>query len=209
MGSPANEPGRDDDEGPQHRVSISKFAMGQYEVTQGQWTALMGGNPSWFKDCGDDCPVENVSWNDAQEFVKKLNAKTGQKYRLPSEAEWEYAARAGTTTAYAFGATLSDSQANMSNKTVRVGSYSANNFGLSDMHGNVEEWVQDCSHENYQGAPLGGGAWETECEAHRDVLRGGSAGKYPGALRSAKRNRSAAPYYLRNVSAGFRVAKTL
>ena len=112
MGSPADEPGHFDQEGPQHLVSISKFAMGQFEVTQGQWTALMGKNPSYFKNCGDECPVEKVSWDDTQEYLKKLSEKTGHKYRLPSEAEWEYAARAGAATAYAFGATLRGAQAN-------------------------------------------------------------------------------------------------
>ena len=211
MGSPASEPGRSDIEGPQHRVSIGKFAMGQFEVTQGQWKALMGNNPSRFNDCGDDCPVERVSWNDAQEFVKKLNAKTGKAYRLPSEAEWEYAARAGTTTAYAFGATLSGSQANFWEsaivKTVRVGSYSANNFGLSDMHGNVCEWVQDCWHDNYQGAPTDGRAWDTRCnDEARRVLRGGSWFYGPEILRSARRDWDS-PDAIR-VSSGFRVART-
>lgn len=211
MGSPANEKDRSDDEGPQHRVSVAKFAMGQYEVTQGQWKALMGNNPSRFTDCGDKCPVDNVSWDMAQEFVKKLSAKTGQKYRLPSEAEWEYAARAGTTTAYAFGATLSASQANFSEskigKTVQVGSYAANGFGLRDMHGNVWEWVQDCWHDNYQGAPANGRAWETECNGEaRRVLRGGAWDYHPRFLRSAIRNWGT-PDGL-NYGAGFRVART-
>lgn len=211
MGSPANELGRDDDEGPQHRVSIGKFALGQFEVTQGQWKALMGSNPSGFKDCGDECPVERVSWDDAQEYVKKLNAKTGKTYRLPSEAEWEYAARAGTTTAYAFGATLSGSQANSLEskigKTVRVGSYSANNFGLSDMHGNVYEWVHDCWHDNYQGAPTDGRAWETGCNGEtRRVLRGASWDSFPGILRSANRYRFTPDF--RDYNFGFRIART-
>lgn len=211
MGSPAIESGGYDGEGPQRHVSISKFAMGQYEVTQGQWKALMGSNPSYFKDCGDDCPVEQVSWDDAQAYVKKLSAKTGQKYRLPSEAEWEYAARAGTTTAYAFGATLSASQANFSEskigKTVQVGSYAANGFGLSDMHGNVLEWVQDCWHDNYQGAPADGRAWETGCNGEaRRVLRGGSWDVSPWVLRSANRLRDSPVN--RNDNAGFRIART-
>lgn len=211
MGSPVNEKDRSDDEGPQHRVSVAKFAMGQFEVTQGQWKALMGNNPSRFTDCGDKCPVDNVSWDMAQEFVKKLSAKTGQKYRLPSEAEWEYAARAGTTTAYAFGATLSASQANFSEsqtgKTVRVGSYPANGFGLSDMHGNVWEWVQDCWHDNYQGAPADGRAWETECSGEaRRVLRGGSWSDFPRGLRSAGRYWGTPDY--RYVNTGVRIART-
>ena len=206
MGSPADEPNRDSDEGPQHSVRVTKFAMARFEVTQGQWKALMGSNPSAVKDCGDDCPVENVSWDDAQAYVKKLSEKTGQQYRLPSEAEWEYAARAGTTTAYAFGATLSESQANMGNKTVRVGSYSANNFGLSDMHGNVWEWVQDCWHVTYKNAPTNGDAWETECTEARRVLRGGSWYNLPRDLRSANRN-GITPGF-RNGNSGFRIART-
>lgn len=209
MGSPANEPGRYDDEGPQHRVSISKFAMGQFEVTQGQWKALMGNNPSHFSQCGDTCPVDNVSWEMAQEYVKKLSEKTGQKYRLPSEAEWEYGARAGTTTAYAFGATLSASQANFSESkigTVQVGSYAANGFGLSDMHGNVLEWVQDCWHDTYENAPTNGVSWETNCKESHRVLRGGSWNDYPRLLRSALRNRNSPDYRL--VSFGFRIART-
>ena len=211
MGSSASKPGRYDDVGPQYRVSIGKFAMGQFEVTQGQWKALMGSNLSGFKDCGDECPVENVSWNDAQEFVKKLNAKTGKAYRLPSEAEWEYAARAGTTTAYAFGATLSASQANFSEsqtgKTARVGSYPANGFGLSDMHGNVWEWVQDCWHDDYQGAYADGRAWETECNDEvRRVLRGGSWNDDPRYLRSAIRSGLTPDGRIINI--GFRIART-
>jgi formylglycine-generating enzyme required for sulfatase activity len=207
MGSPADEPGRDGDEGPQHRVSISKFAMGQFEVTQGQWKALMGRNPSGFRECGDDCPVENVSWNDVQDYAKKLSVKTGQKYRLPSEAEWEYAARAVTTTPYAFGATLSDSQANMGSKTVRVGSYPVNNFGLGDMHGNVYEWVQDCWHDNYRGAPVDGRVWDTGCHGEmRRVLRGGSWYNPPRDLRSGGRSRYAP--VSRGGYTGFRIAKT-
>jgi formylglycine-generating enzyme required for sulfatase activity len=207
MGSPASEPGRDDDEGPQHQVSVpAKFAMGQFEVTQRQWKALMGNNPSYFSACGDECPVEKVSWEDAQAYVKKLSAKTGQKYRLPSEAEWEYAARAGTTTAHAFGATLSESQANVGSKTVKVGSYSANNFGLSDMHGNVWEWVQDCWHGSYANAPINGESWETNCKEMSHVLRGGSWRDYPGSLRSASR-RWNTPVD-RDETFGFRIART-
>lgn len=211
MGSPDSEPERSPAEGPQHRVSVAKFAMGQFEVTQGQWKALMGNNPSHFSQCGDTCPVENVSWDMAQEYVKKLSAKTGQKYRLPSEAEWEYAARAGTTTAYAFGTTLSASQANFSEskigKTVRVGSYPTNYFGLSDMHGNVWEWVQDCYHETYSEAPLNSVPWETKCKEMLRVLRGGSWGDVSWFARSASRVRNTPGYRYR--LPGFRLARTL
>jgi formylglycine-generating enzyme required for sulfatase activity len=190
MGSPTNEPGRKSDEGPQRRVSISKFAMGQYEVTQGQWKALMGSNPSHFKDCGDECPVEQVSWDDAQKFVKKLNAKTGKAYRLPSEAEWEYAARAGTTTAYAFGATLSALHANCGegsfSKTFTVGDYPANNFGLSDMHGSVWEWTAD-RYGPYQSVEVRDPVVHQD-QSTRRVLRGGSWINLGWDCRSASRS---------------------
>ena len=158
MGSPISEPGRGTDEGPVHTVRIDyPLAVGRYEVTQGQWRALMGNNPSGFHACGDNCPVENVSWNDAQKFVKELGAMTGQRYRLLTEAEWEYAARAGTGTPFSTGETISRDQANFNGnstdngraknlyrvKTTPVGSFAANAFGLHDMHGNVWEWVQD------------------------------------------------------------------
>jgi formylglycine-generating enzyme required for sulfatase activity len=210
MGSPASEPGRYDDEGPQHKVSIAKFALGQFEVTQGEWKALMGNNPSQFSQCGDKCPVENVSWEMAQEYVKKLSTKTGQNYRLPSEAEWEYAARAGTTTAYAFGATLSSAQANVNNekgKTVEVGSYAANGFGLRDMHGNVWEWVQDCWHDTYENSPINGESWETNCQELRRILRGGGWSSNPSIARAADRNGGAPG--VRDDYSGFRLARTL
>jgi formylglycine-generating enzyme required for sulfatase activity len=211
MGSPADEPNRSSDEGPQHRVRVAKFAMARFEVTQGQWKALMGSNPSGFTDCVDNCPVENVSWDDAQAYVKKLSEKTGQQYRLPSEAEWEYAARAGTTTAYAFGATLSASQANFSEskieKTVAVGSYVANDFGLSDMHGNVWEWVQDCWHDTHENSPINGESWETNCKEERRVLRGGGWSDNPSIARAANRDRNSPG--LRDYGTGFRLARTL
>ena len=158
MGSPSNEPSRRSNE-TQHQVTISKpFHMQTTEVTQGQWKAVMGSNPSYFSSCGDDCPVEQVTWNDVQTFIRKLNRQEGtDKYRLPTEAEWEYAARAGTTTPFNTGNCLSTEQANYNGnhhlsgcpkgedrrKTVRVGSFSPNAWGLYDMHGNVWEWCQD------------------------------------------------------------------
>lgn len=203
MGSPADEPGRDSDEGPQHRVRISKFAMGQFEVTRGQWKALMGSDPSGFKDCGADCPVAQVSWNDAQEYVKKLNAKTGKVYRLPSEAEWEYAARAGTTTAYSFGATLSASQANCGAapaKPVAVGRYPANNFGLNDMHGDMWQWTGDWLAPYQAGEVKDPVVHQDKKESRLRVLRG-------GGCRSADRNASEPDD--RDGGIGFRLARGL
>jgi formylglycine-generating enzyme required for sulfatase activity len=159
MGSPKDEPGRYDHE-ILHEVKLTKgFLMQTTPVTQGQWKAVMGNNPSRFHDCGDDCSVETVSWNDVQEFISKLNELDGggNKYRLPTEAEWEYACRAGTTTPFAFGKCLFTDDANYDGnypldgcpkgeyrgKTIPVGSLKANDWGLYDMHGNVWEWVQD------------------------------------------------------------------
>ena len=215
MGSPPDEEGRYDDEGPTHRVTIPEFWMGRYEVTQRQWRAVMGANPSEFK--GDDLPVETVSWDDAREFCRKLEALTGRKFRLPTEAEWEYAARAGTTTPFAFGASLSSEQANFNGnypyggaqkgvyreKTTTVGRFNPNQFGLYDMHGNVWEWVEDIWHGNYEGAPTDGSAWVSGSNSSRRVLRGGSWSGYGDSCRSAVRlNRTpdTRDYYL-----GFRV----
>lgn len=155
MGSPANEPGRLNipkvDMEALHKVTISKpFYIQATEVTQGQWKQVMGNNPSFFSSCGDDCPVEQVSWEDAQMFIKKLNSMEGtDKYRLPTDAQWEYAARAGTTTRFYTGDSEEDlSRAgwyagNSGEKTHPVGQKTPNVWGLYDMHGNVWEWVQD------------------------------------------------------------------
>jgi formylglycine-generating enzyme required for sulfatase activity len=221
MGSPENEKDRYDDEGPVHRVTVRSFALAKTEVTQGQWRALMGSNPSHFKDCGDNCPVEQVSWNDAQEYVKKLSAKTGKTYRLPSEAEWEYAARAGTRTRFHTGDCLSTDQANYDGnyppsgcpkgqyrqKTLPVASLAKNGFGLYDMHGNVWEWVQDCRHSNYNGAPTDGSAWEVNCTGVGRVLRGGSWNIKPQNARSAIRYNLDPSF--RDYYTGFRPARTL
>lgn len=163
------------------------FYMGKFEVTQAQWQAVMGTNPSSFKDCGN-CPVDGVSWQDAQEFLDKLNdANDGFRYRLPTEAEWEYACRAGTATTFAFGDSLSSDQANFDGrsryrgasagpyraKTTPVGSFQPNAWGLYDMHGNVWEWCADVGHDNYDGAPSDGSAWLSGGNSGRRVLRGG------------------------------------
>jgi formylglycine-generating enzyme required for sulfatase activity len=221
MGSSISEPDRNANEGMVHRVTIGyDLAVGKFEVTQGQWKAVMGSNPSHFKDCGDNCPVENVSWNDAQDYLKKLNARAGQRYRLLSEAEWEYAARAGTTTPFHTGETITPQQANFDGnstyngsakgtyrqKTVAAGSFAPNGFGLHDMHGNVWEWVQDLYHENYTGAPVDGSAWESGGDASRRVLRGGSWYSFPRYWRSAVRSRSTPDS--RDGIAGFRIART-
>ena len=180
------------DELPQHRVQIKSFAIGQYEITQEQYYALMGVNPSHFK--GRTLPVEQVSWNDAQEFVKKLSAKTGRNYRLPSDAEWEYVARAGSTTDFSFGddENLLGSYAwflkNSDYKSHPVGLKKPNAFGLYDMHGNVLEWTQDCWNASYVGAPTDGSAWaKGDCSLR--VVRGGSWIFNPSNLRSAIRFR--------------------
>lgn len=199
MGSPPEEPGRFDNE-TQHKVTISRpFYMQTTTVTQGQWKAVMGSNPSSFKDCGDDCPVEQVSWKDVQEFIRMLNhQEKPDKYRLPTEAEWEYAARAGTTTPFNTGSCLTTDQANYNGnyplsgcpkgeyrqKTVRVGSFSPNAWGLYDMHGNVWEWCQDWYGDYPSGSvtdptgPLSGSS---------RVSRGGSWLYYAGRCRSAAR----------------------
>ncbi|MGH9847208.1 MAG: SUMF1/EgtB/PvdO family nonheme iron enzyme, partial [Blastocatellia bacterium] len=215
MGSPENEPERASDEGPQHRVTVSGFSIGKFEVTQAQWKAVMGSNPSNFK--GDNLPVENVSWNDAKEFCRKLSQLTGKQYRLPTEAEWEYAARAGTTTPFAFGSSLSSQQANFDGnspyggaakgvyrqKTMPVGSFAANAFQLHDMHGNVWEWCEDVWHENYNGAPSDGSSWLSGGDSSSRVLRGGSWYNDGWLCRSAVRGRGGPGD--RNGNIGFRV----
>ena len=196
------------DEQPQHAVSIKAFAMGKYEVTQEQWYAVMGTTPSQFK--GRTLPVEQVSWDDAQEFVKKLSVKTGKNYRLPSEAEWEYAARAGSQAAYSFGDNEGElgrhawfSQ-NSNNATHPVGEKQSNSFSLHDMYGNVWEWTQDCWNENYSGAPTDGNAWSMgKCSVR--VARGGSWLSNPQNLRAA--NRGGVTTANRSVYFGFRVAR--
>ena len=201
----------DVDSRPVHRVNIAGFLLGKIEVTQGQWKAVMGNNPSSFNQCGDDCPVERVSWNDAQDFARRLSQKTGKQYRLPSEAEWEYAARAGSNTKWSFGDNVSQLGeyawflSNSQSKTHPVAQKKPNAFGLYDMHGNVWEWTQDCGNANYFGAPANGSAWESgDCGSR--VLRGGPWSGFPSELRSADRNRNSPDP--RGNYIGFRLARS-
>ncbi|MEM9273121.1 MAG: formylglycine-generating enzyme family protein [Cyanobacteria bacterium P01_F01_bin.143] len=208
MGAPESELNSSDNERPQHQVSVPTFFMGKYPVTQAQWQAIMGNNTSRFK--GDKRPVENISWNNAQEFCQRLSQRTGRKYRLPSEAEWEYACRAGTTTPFYFGETITTDLANYRGtdnqeykwsgsygegpkgkyrqETMTVDKFGiANNFGLCDMHGNVWQWCLDHWHDNYQNAPRDGTAWVSEGDSNRRLLRGGSWDYIPINCRSAAR----------------------
>lgn len=227
MGSPGSEEGRFDSEGPLHEVTIKSFGLARTEATFDQWQACVDGggcasNPNpddggWGRG---DRPVINVSWDDAQEYIAWLNTKLeSEPYRLPSEAEWEYAARAGTTTPFFFGETISIDQANywppMSSeffrkKTVPVDELdAANAWGLRHMHGNVLEWVQDCAHRTYTAAPTDGSAWMDEADGDCSyfIQRGGSYGDQHEILRSASRswNDRGWRYY----ALGFRVARTL
>ena len=179
------------EEKPIHKVNVSAFQMAKTEVTQAQWQAIMGSNPSNFNKCAD-CPVENVSWGDTQAYLQKLNEKTGQLYRLPSESEWEYACRAGGTHEYCGGDNLDIvawTSGNSARKTRPVGQLQANDFGLYDMSGNVWEWVQDCWNENYLGASLEGKSMDTG-DCGRRMRRGGSWINGPQVARSAFRFRS-------------------
>jgi len=198
-------------EKPTRRVTVSAFKLMETEVTFAMWDACVaaGGCSYTPKDEGwgrGNRPVMNVSYNDiTQQFIPWLNKTTGHTFRLPSEAEWEYAARAGTSTAYSFGNSISSSQARFSSSnTVPVKSHSANAFGLYDMHGNVWEWVQDCWNESYSGAPTNGSAWQSGDCALR-VLRGGSWSNYPGNLRVSDRFRDGTAF--RDYSLGFRLAQ--
>ena len=232
MGSPENEPKRRGNESPQHTVNVKPFFMGKYPVTQAQWRFVaqlpqvkreLNPEPSDFK--GDKLPVEQVSWYHAVEFCDRLSKYTGREYRLPSEAEWEYACRAGTTTPFHFGETITDELANYNarktfanepkgeyrRETTPVGQFPPNAFGLYDMHGNVWEWCLDDWHQNYQGAPVDGSPWfddnnnlsqkqGTACQ------RGGSWYSIPDFCHSAYRDYDT--WYERvksNYTAGFRI----
>ncbi len=225
MGSPDGEEGRQEVESPRHLVTIGyRLAVGVYEVTFDEWDACVsaggcGGyvpeDESWGRG---ERPVINVSWKDAQSYVSWLSKRTGESYRLLSESEWEYAARAGTTTRYSWGDEIGANRANCvgcgsrwdknsdTRRTAPVGWFAANAWGLYDMHGNVWEWVQDCWNDHYLRAPADGSAWERgRCSVR--VLRGGSWFSVPGNLRSAYRDGNTSG--VRNGYYGFRIARTL
>ncbi len=225
IGSPEDEADRDEDEGPRHEVTFERpFALGRFAVTFGDYDRFaeaagrdLPGDQGWGRGRR---PVIDVSWNDAQAYLTWLSSETGQPCRLPSEAEWEYACRAGTTTPFSTGATISTDRANYDGnhvygpgrkgldrgRTTEVGAFPANPFGLCDMHGNVREWVADCWHDGHSVAPPDGGAWTTGGCRQR-VLRGGSWNGAPRYLRSAYRYRGTPDY--RYINLGFRIARTL
>ncbi len=218
--------GCESDEKPVHRVRVDAFELGKYEVTFDQWDACHndGGCSHRPKDRGwgrGKRPVIYVSWDDAQEYVSWLSRKTGKAYRLPSESEWEYATRAGTTGPFSFSGKISSAKANYHGnytfdgsskdeyreKTLPVGRFPANAWGLHDVHGNVWEWTEDCWNDNYSGAPQDGSAWTSAGDCNSRVFRGGSWSDGPRYLRSANRSRFATDDRLSSI--GFRVARAL
>jgi formylglycine-generating enzyme required for sulfatase activity len=191
---------------PPHVVQLRAFAISRHEITQGEWRGVMGGNPSHFSACGDDCPVDQVSWQDAVAYTRRLSDLTGHRYRLPSEAEWEYACRAGIEQDFCGG----DNPATVAwYGTPKGGPHTvagkeANAWGLFDMSGNVWEWTQDCLHDDYVGAPTDGSAWQEDgCRAR--VLRGGSWLSGPQYARAALRLGFDPGYRSRDF--GFRVVR--
>ncbi|MEH1920280.1 SUMF1/EgtB/PvdO family nonheme iron enzyme [Nostoc sp.] len=225
MGAPQDESESLEDERPQHIVTLKPFCMGKYPITQAQWRVIaklpkikrcLKVEPSCFK--GDNLPVERVSWHDAQEFCERLSRQTRRKYRLPSEAEWEYACRAQTSTPFHFGKIITPNLANYCGhnenihtfyyqQTIEVGSFPANAFGLCDMHGLVWEWCADYEHEDYQGAPLDGSVWLNDGNEEYRILRGGSWDSSPNCCRSASRFSEMAS--VTDSRFGFRVVCTL
>jgi formylglycine-generating enzyme required for sulfatase activity len=219
MGSPSREVGRDQDEGPQHEVTIAKpFAVSKHEVTFAEWDACVAASACphasdvWGRG---ELPVIYVSWNDAKRYVSWLTRTTGKQYRLLSEAEWEYAARAGALTRFAWGDEPGTGNANCKGcgsewdgkETAPAGSFAPNAFGLHDMHGNVWEWVEDSWHEDYKGAPTDGSAWTDGGDPSSRVKRGGAWDEGPKAIRAANRARNSPSYA--EIDLGFRVARTL
>jgi formylglycine-generating enzyme required for sulfatase activity len=214
MGSPATEAEHQDSESPQHQVTLPAFWMSKYPITQGQYQAIVGSDPAKFK--GDTRPVECVSWREAVAFCKKVSNQLDQSFTLPSEAQWEYACRAGTNTPFYFGETITPDFVNYDGRytyanaptgkyregTTAVGSFPPNSLGLYDMHGNVWEWCLDTWHGNYAGAPIDGSAWQSQNENDNRVLRGGSWYNFPRSCRSAFR--CIIPVYQSNYG-GFRV----
>jgi formylglycine-generating enzyme required for sulfatase activity len=222
MGSPDNEPDRKPSEGPMRRVTVPAFLMGQTEVTQAQWKAVMGNNPSHDQACGEACPVERVSWDMVQLYLLRLSALTGRLYSLPSEAQWEYAVRAGSAVPFQTGLRVTSDQANFDGtlpyngsapspsrrRMMPVASFAANAFGLYDMHGNAAEWVQDCYVANaYEGvAPSDGKPHDLANCAWR-VLRGGSWMDSARDVRAAART-NVAPGE-QSTLIGFRIARAM
>jgi formylglycine-generating enzyme required for sulfatase activity len=201
----------DPTERPIHQVTIRPFSIGKYPVTVREWNECAAANACSFKATdADDAPVTNVSWKDAKDYVAWLAKATGKPYRLPSESEWEYAARAATQTRYWWGDRLQSGMAackdcgdTASERPIKVGSFRANPFGLHDMGGSVDQWVEDCWHRNYQGAPADGSAWsDGDCTSH--VLRSGSWKNDAKYVRSA--NRDSYDTNVRYPTHGFRVA---
>jgi formylglycine-generating enzyme required for sulfatase activity len=204
------------DEHPQHRVNVPPFLMGRYLITQAQWQLLMGRHVGRFR--GATCPVENVPWQAVVHFCERLSRRTGRRYHLPSEAQWEYACRAGTNGPFAFGATLTTDVANYNGEypyraeprgpyrhtPTQGGAFAPNAFGVFDMHGNLWEWCADVWHSSYEGAPTDGRAWSTSGETDYRVTRGGSWHDTPDVCRSAARLRVSAGEG--DEMTGFRVA---
>ncbi len=236
MGSPETELQRFSRESPQHKVTVPSFFMGRYPITQKQWHIVAGWeeierkldpDPSSFKEPYEGKerwtrPVEGVSWEEAKEFCARLSRKTQRNYRLPTEAEWEYACRAGTETPFHFGETITTDLANYDGndvygdgikgnyrgQTTPVGYFAvANGFGLYDMHGNIREWCEDDYHENYEGAPEDGSAWLSNDNRNTKVIRGGSWYDITWYCRSAYRNFNLRDFHFSNL--GFRVVRVL
>ena len=228
MGAPVGEKFSSNSERPLHQVKVDRFLMSRYPITQAQWRKVaqlpqvkreLKTDPSHFK--GDNRPVESVSWLEAIEFCDRLSAQTGKSYRLPSEAEWEYACRGNTRSPFAYGETLTSQLADYAStfayasetgtsyrqQTIDVGSLMPNAFGVYDLHGNVREWCADPWHENYHGAPNTSQVWHRGGKQAWRTLRGGSWANKPAHCRSA--HRSGYPEHLLNRAIGFRVAMSV